>query len=272
MGSTAESIDPMAGLWECLAVQLRKHRVAAKESQAGVGKRVLVDHKTVSNWEAGRNHPPVEALRTLDEAWGTGGLLEALHHFANTMQAPAQFLAVVEYEALATMMRVNGVAIIPGLLQTPEYARAIFTMAGSADVEGQVAQRAVRQSTLTRADPPYISVLLSEVSLILIPPEYREDQLKKLAEIAELPHVTLRLVPVNAGLVVGLEGEFYLFSTPEREVGWAESSSRGRLVTDRDDLRKLAVSFDRTSGRALSPEATRARLRDMIEGNSDEMA
>ncbi|WP_433326928.1 Scr1 family TA system antitoxin-like transcriptional regulator [Spirillospora sp. CA-294931] len=263
--STAESIDPLTGLWALLAVQLRILRKQQRTSQAAVGSLVGADHKTVSNWEAQRNHPPVDALRTLDTEWKTGGLLEALHHYAKTMQAPAKFLAVVEYESLANVIRINGVAFIPGLLQTPEYARDVFTMAGTPDVEGQVTQRVERQAVLTREDAPYVSILLSEVALVVVPAHLRTGQVEKLIEIADLPNVSLRLVPVDAGLQVGLEGAFHLFSTAEREVGFVETPARGRLVTEMDDLRRLTVAFDRTSGRALSPEATRASLQEMIE-------
>ncbi|WP_030176212.1 helix-turn-helix domain-containing protein [Spirillospora albida] len=265
MATTAESVDPMAGLWCLLAYTLRRLRKQHRLSQAAVGKIVAADHKTVSNWEAGRNHPPVDALRTLDAEWGTGGLLEALHHYATTMQAPAQFLAFAEYEALATVIRINGVAFIPGLLQTPEYAREAFTLAGVSDVDGQVKQRMERQGVLTRADPPYVSILLSEVALLLIPCAIRPGQVARLAEIADLPNVTLRLVPIDVGPQVGLEGAFHLFATHEREVGFVETPARGSLVTEMSDLRRLTVAFDRTSGRALSPEITRARLREMIE-------
>lgn len=267
MASTADSIDPMAGLWSLLAYVLRVLRKQHNLSQAAVGLRVSSDHKTVSNWEAGRNHPPVEALRILDTEWKTGGLLEAIYHYARTMQAPARFLAIVDYEALATVIRLNAVAHIPGLLQTPEYARAVFVLAGLADVEGQVAQRMERQAVLTRAEPPYVSILLSEIALHLIPADLREGQIGRLLEVADLPNVTLRMVPMSAGPQVGLEGEFHLFTTPEREVGWVESPALGRLVTETDDLRRLNVNFDRTGGRALSPEETQTRLQEMIEAN-----
>lgn len=265
MATTAESIDPMGGLWSLLAYTLRILRKRQNLSQAAVGGLVSADHKTVSNWEAGRNHPPVEALRMLDAEWRTGGLLEALRHYARTMQAPARFLAFVEYESMASVIRVNGVTFVPGLLQTPEYARAVFTLAGEPDVEGQVTKRMARQAVLTRDDPPYVSVLLSEVALLLISAELRKGQIGRLLEVADLPNVTLRLVPVSAGLQVGLEGEFNIFATPEREVGFVETPARGRLVTETEDLRRLTVKFDRASGRALSPEATRAALQEMIE-------
>ncbi|WP_369688425.1 Scr1 family TA system antitoxin-like transcriptional regulator [Actinomadura macra] len=87
---------------------------------------------------------------------------------------------------------------------------------------------------------------------------------------AVLPNVTLRLVPLDAGPHPGLVGSFYLSSTPEREVGYVETPARGRLVTETDDLRRLTVAFDRASGHALSAEATRERLQEMIEEhNSD---
>jgi transcriptional regulator with XRE-family HTH domain len=265
VASTAESIDPMNGLWSLVAYTLRILRKKSGLSQAAVGVLVSADHKTVSNWEAGRNHPPIDALRTLDIEWKTGKLLEALHHYASTLQAPTKFLAFAEYEAVATILRINAVAYIPGLLQTPEYARTTFTLAGSADVEGQVSKRMARQGILTRGDPPYVSILLSEVALLLIPTDIRREQLQKLVDIADLPNVTLRLVPIDAGVQVGLEGAFYLSSTPEREIGFVETPARGRLVSEVDDLRRLNVAFDRTTGYALSPRTTRARLDDMIE-------
>ncbi|MFC0040447.1 helix-turn-helix domain-containing protein [Actinomadura rayongensis] len=272
MSSAAESVDPMSGLWATLAVQLRVQRKRAGLSQAAVGRIVNVDHKTVSNWEAQRNHPPVDALRILDTEWRTGGLLEALHHFANTMEAPAEFLTVVEYEAMASVIRINSVAFIPGLLQTPEYAREIFEKGGAPDVTEQVVLRIERQAILTRDDPPYVSVLISEVAPRLIPARLRHGQLERLLEVADLSNVTLRMVPMDAGLHVGLASDFYLFSTPEREVGFVETPARGTLVTENDHLRRLVVKFDRTSADALSPEASRARLQEMIEGNSDHMA
>ncbi|WP_272497668.1 helix-turn-helix domain-containing protein [Actinomadura terrae] len=244
---------------------LRVYRKQHRMSQAEVGRLVAVDHKTVSNWEANRNHPPVDALRTLDATWRTGGLFEALHHFASTTQAPAQFLAFAEYEALATVLRINGIAFIPGLLQTPDYARAAFTLAGVADVEGQIAQRMARQALILRDDAPYVSVVLAESALLVIPPSARAEQLARLAEVADLPNVTLRLVPLSAGPHPGLVGSFYLSTTPEREVGFVETPARGRLVTETDDLRRLTVAFDRASGHALSAEATRERLRQMVE-------
>ncbi len=265
MSTTAESVDPMADLWSLLARMLRVYRKQHRMSQAEVGRLVAVDHKTVSNWEANRNHPPVDALRTLDATWRTGGLFEALHHFASTTQAPAQFLAFAEYEALATVLRINGIAFIPGLLQTPDYARAAFTLAGVADVEGQIAQRMARQALILRDDAPYVSVVLAESALLVIPPSARAEQLARLAEVADLPNVTLRLVPLSAGPHPGLVGSFYLSTTPEREVGFVETPARGRLVTETDDLRRLTVAFDRASGHALSAEATRERLRQMVE-------
>lgn len=267
MASTAESINPMDGLWSLLAFMLRKLRQQHRLSQADVGRIVAADHKTVSNWEAGRNHPPVEALRMLDTEWRTGGLLEALRHYAKTMQAPAQFLAFVEYEALADVVRINGVAFIPGLLQTPEYAAEAFTLAGETAVEDHVRRRMERQSVLTRVNPPYVSILLSELALTVIPAALLPGQLVRLAEVADLPHVTLRLVPATVGLQVGLAGDFYLFTTAAREVGFVETPARGRLVTEVEDLRRLNVAFDRTGGRALTPEATRSRLQEMIEAH-----
>ncbi|WP_019629527.1 helix-turn-helix domain-containing protein [Actinomadura atramentaria] len=263
--SAAESIDPLSGLWDTLAVTLRLLRKNAGMSQAEVGRIVRADHKTISNWEARRNAPPIEAMRELDKTWGTGGILESLHYHASHLAAPLEFLAAVEYEAAATVIRLSGVAFIPGLFQTPEYARAVFEQAGEPDVKGQVAVRTQRQSILARENPPYISALISEIALLLTPLPLKRAQFARLLEVASLPHVTLRLLPADAGLQSGLGGDFYIYSTPTREVGYVETPARGSLIAETGDLRKLVVAHDRTAGAALSPDATRAHLKSLID-------
>lgn len=265
MSSAAESMDPMAGMWNWLAVELRNQREKARGSQTDAGEIAGYSRKTVSGWEAGRSKPPLEALKKLDDAWNTRGVLARIHHYATVVQEPAKFMTFSEYEDQANVIRISAITWMPGLLQTPEYARAAFIAAGEPDVEEQLAKRLRRQEVLTRFNAPHVSVLLFEAVLLIIPQDIAQGQLERLLELSQLPNIGIRLVPLSAGLHDGLDGQFQIFRTPEREVGFVETSARGRLVTEEDDLRKLTVSFDRTSWVALSPDVTRTRLREMIE-------
>lgn len=266
MARPADPLDPLAGLWHFLGVELRRLREEHGLSQDEAGALCGYSGKRFSNWErAVESRPRIEPMRTLDNEWNTGGRLATLHHYASTVQDPIEFLPSAEYEAQATVIRLNAVTWLPGLLQTPDYARVAFTAYGAPNVGDQVTKRMERQKVLTRTNPPHVSMLLSEAALLLVPSEVAEKQLERLRELSELPHVGIRLVPLSAGLHPGLDGSFQLFSTPEREVGYVETPARGRLVTEADDLRRLAVTFDRTGWVALSPEATRDRLREMIE-------
>lgn len=266
MSSAAELIDPDAGMWQWLAYELRFQRERARKSQTEVAELTGYSRKAVSHWEAGRSKPPVESLEKLDEAWNTGGLLVRIHHYATTVQAPGTFMTFAEYEAQATMIEVSALAWLPGLLQMPEYAEEAFRAAGAPDVETEVASRLARQEIFKRSEPPFLTALIHEAVLLVdLPPEIWQGQFERLLELSELRHVVLRLVPLSAGLHVGLDGAFSIFSTPDREVAFVETSARGRLVIEPEDLRRLRVSFHRISAVALSPDATRAKLREMIE-------
>lgn len=264
MARPPKPLEPRSGLWAYLGWELRRLREAHALTQTEAAKIVGYEPGVFSKWELGVLPPPEAALIKLDETWGTGGRLAHLRYFALTTKQPVKFMALADYEAQATMIRICEVLWVPGLFQTPEYARMAFEAFG-VDPETEVPERLERQKILTKDDPPYLSVLLAETALMQIPAVIARGQLERLLEASTLPNVTLRLVPVGAGLHVGLNGAFQILTTPEAEIAHADTGIGGMPLAEVTDLRKLAIRFDRISAVALSTDATRSRLREMIE-------
>jgi hypothetical protein len=174
-----------------------------------------------------------EVCRRLDEAWGTGGLLERIYFYATAAHNPDWFLEYLRYKAHALMIRIHEVSWIPGLLQTEEYARAVLTAGRSAQVDEQVAARLGRQQILTSDDPPHVSVLIDENALLRLKGKpFARGQLAKLLEAADHPNVIIRVVPLSSGLHIGLNGPFEILATPSGDIAYTDAAIGGRLVTE----------------------------------------
>jgi hypothetical protein len=158
--------------------------------------------------------------------------------------------------------------IVPGLLQTADYARVAITTEGSADVERAVATRMARQKILKRNPPPRLSVLLDEcvIDRPVGGPEIMRAQLERLVEISFMPNVTVRIAPRSGGYHLGLAGAFKIMTcTPEGDVAYTEASEGGRVVLDSADVRRFVVRFEEIGADALGRVASRDRIQRVLE-------
>jgi hypothetical protein len=92
-----------------------------------------------------------------------------------------------------------------------------------------------------------------------------KDQLAHLLEVADLPHVTLRVVPFTAGAHMGLDGSFMVVSVREGDVAYVEANGGGRLVLDVEEVREYAIRFDRIGAEALSRAASKNLIMEAME-------
>ncbi|MEV5704695.1 helix-turn-helix transcriptional regulator [Actinoallomurus sp. NPDC052274] len=269
--SAADHINPDASLWHWLAFDLRRYRQARKQSVTEVGRVMGVARTSVSNFEAMRRRPDVDHLKRLDAAWRTGGHFLRLLTFARLNHDPNWFKEHLFYEARARMLRIFEPLIIPGLLQTEDYARlAIVAEAGGASekTEADLKLRMDRQGLLTRKDPPRLHVLLDEGVLDrpVGGPDIMRRQLARLLEVSELPNIVLRVRPRSAGYHVGLMGAFKIMTcAPEGEVAYTEAAEGGRLVLDGTGVARFVTRFDDIGAECLSRSASREMLKRAME-------
>lgn len=132
-----------------------------------------------------------------------------------------RLLQLIEYEASASISRNFQPLLVPGLLQTEEYARAVlgqFAAPTTAErIDAQVEVRMRRQELVDRDDPPLLFFILDEAVThrMVASPAVMRRQVRKLIELAGRPHVTVEIVPFSAGVHPGLQGPFVIYEFPD---------------------------------------------------------
>ncbi|MFE5892972.1 helix-turn-helix domain-containing protein [Streptomyces sp. NPDC002285] len=179
---------------------------------------------------------------------------------------PPTYRDFISLESQASAMRTLETSVVPGLLQTPEYARAVTRAAvGGLDddaderLDALVAVRLARQDVL-RAEPPLeLSAVLDEAVLHreIGGPEVMEQQLRRLMEAARLPQVRLQVLPFAAGEHIGITGPFVIFSfsrTSDLDVVVLDHLTSSLYLERKEDLQAYTEAFNALRIHALSPE------------------
>ena len=175
--------------------------------------------------------------------------------------------AYVGLETAATSIDIYMSLIVPALLQTADYARAIIGAVRPdlprAEIDRRVELRMSRQALLDRDDPPELRVLLDEAVLQrpVGGPAVMAAQLRRLLEDAQRPAVTLRVLPIVTGAHAGMDGPFTIFGFPapaEPDVIALDSAADALYLEGAEDLRRYRRVFERLLPAALTPEESAA--------------
>jgi transcriptional regulator with XRE-family HTH domain len=184
---------------------------------------------------------------------------------------PQQLAAVIECERAATAI-VDWVPIgVCGLLQTPDYARAVKRAAGfdDSDVELRVMVGSGRHDVITRHENPLDYTALIGESIFherIGTPEVLLDQFRFLAAVARLPNATVRIVPRDIGWHPGWAGPFMLFEFPDASpVVYFEHHSSGAFVSAEHDIAEYRKAIATISEVAKSPAESLDFVRDIVE-------
>jgi transcriptional regulator with XRE-family HTH domain len=170
--------------------------------------------------------------------------------------------AYVGLETAANSIDVYMSLIVPALLQTADYARAIIGAVRpdlpEPEIERRVELRMSRQALLDRDDPPELRVLLDEAVLHrpVGGPAVMATQLRRLLEDADRPAVTLRVLPTATGAHAGMDGPFTIFGFPapaEPDVVALDSAADALYLEGPEDLRRYRLVFERLLPAALPP-------------------
>jgi hypothetical protein len=174
-------------------------------------------------------------------------------------------LAYASYEAAAVAIHMYQVLVLPGLLQTEDYARAVLRALRPGltppDVEGRIDFRVKQQALLTRPDPPQLHAVLDEG--VLRRPvgsaAVMRQQLERLMEWTEYPNVTLQVLRFAVGEHAGMDGAFVVFGfgTPGEDVVYLEHTTNDFLLEEGDAVARYRVLFAHLCEQALDPEESR---------------
>jgi transcriptional regulator with XRE-family HTH domain len=266
-----------------LGRRLAALRDAAGFTAAQAAKRLRIAGTTITRMEKAETSLKYATVKTLLEIYGVSQA--EIEEFLSLLDKattpgwwqgfrdvlPAWFGVHVSLETAATHIRSYESAVAPGLLQTPEYARAVLERGLpriSPDVlERRVHLRTTRQELLKREDPaaPQLWAVLDETVLRRPAgsPKVMRGQIDHLLEMADLPNVTLQVCPFEAGLHPGAFGPFtiFRFEIPELpDVVCTDSLSRASYGEDRDEVALFREALGEMSVYALSKEDTKTFL------------
>jgi hypothetical protein len=269
-----------------LRAELRRLRTERGLTIDAVQELSKGDIKTpnLSRWETGeRNVRPVDVRLLLDIYEVSGDEREALLTLARQAKergwwqsfgtaVPSWFQFYVGLESEAATIHQYAAELVPGLLQTADYYRT-FLGAAPADprVSGQeVEVRMARQERLTSDDPPEFWAVLNEAVIrrSVGGPAVMRAQLDRLAELSDLPRVTIQVLPFSAGVHPAMDGSFSILGFPvpsDPAVVYMENQAGSVYLEEASDVDRLSRMFSHLIAKALSPEESRGLLRTAAE-------
>ncbi|GIJ29732.1 transcriptional regulator [Micromonospora qiuiae] len=257
---------------DLIRAQLRRLRVAAGLSQEEFGKLVHYSASMVSAVETGSRPYDRPFLARTDEALGSGGLLVSLLRIAEREGQPASLLPWLDIQHMARQLRVFEPTLIPGLLQSEGYVRAVIRcddLLSDEDVEQRVAARLDRQAILNQPDPPQLIAVIDEAILHRHAESFRAlmiDQVKHLIACAERPNVSVHVIPLSAGLHIGLFGPFSLVRGIDG--GWVATMETQLTATPIDgetELATLLARWETVRNEALSRQQSIELLKEVAK-------
>ncbi|MFC5750322.1 helix-turn-helix domain-containing protein [Actinomadura rugatobispora] len=272
--TAAEALDPDESLWHALSFQLRHERQKRGLSQTATGDIMGVNKHAVSNYEAGRNRMTLVQAVRLDRAWDTGGLFARLRRFAKAVYDPEWGKKVERNQREAEQHKIFQNNVVPLPFQIEGYARSLLAAGQAAgavdDLDGAVQRRMDHQEAILerRPKPPLVWAVLDELALRqMAPSEVMRAQYEHLIKLSELQHVSLRVLPATATPNIGVDGSFWFFDLPGRQVAAFAGTTLnvGRLIDDQAEAATAAVRFDHLAARVLNEEQSRELLARRIE-------
>jgi transcriptional regulator with XRE-family HTH domain len=259
-----------------IGVELRRLRERAGMTAAEAARSLGTTQAQISNIEANRFGISADRVRTLAHIYGCTDqpLVDALaamaadrtrgwwEEYRDTL--PPRLLDLAELEHHATALRVTQVINIPGLLQTPEHARALFREAVPAlrphEVEYRISHRIKRQAILYREQPPPYTAIVHEAALRMQfgGREVARAQLKHLAEVSEQASISLHVIPFNGTSfpTTGHAVDYFHGPVPALDTVEVDTAHGSELIDAAGQLEKYRLVLDRMEAVALTPAAS----------------
>ncbi|AGI87683.1 helix-turn-helix transcriptional regulator [Streptomyces albidoflavus] len=258
--------------WEVLGKQLAEFRRVAGLTQGQLADLARVGEDTVSSVEQGRRRLQADLAERLDEILETKRALStAVSTIPRHERYPLFAQDFIEHERNAITLLSYQSHVIPGLLQTPEYARTVFENAypplGTQELEEAVQARIDRKEILSREKPPLMSFIIEECVLQrhLGAPEAMKRQIQHLRECAGLPFLSLQVMPTETDAHAGLAGALVLLETPDHDhLAYIEGQHKGFMVDDLGEVSMYQQKYGMLRAQALTPQRTKVLLDTLL--------
>lgn len=272
-----KELEPDASPQAAFGDRLRTLRDARGWTQDELGERTGYSGTHISAVETGRRSPTLPFSVSCDRALGTGDQLQRLSRAARDTALIEGFPEYIAHEAKAAEIRLYEVGVIPGLLQTPEYAATLEADAvrrgeiTSEQADERVEMVVRRQAKLVRSPLPLILVVLDEgcIRRTMGIPAVMDGQYKRLLEFAELPNTVLQVAPFSMGARRPFSLPVTVLTLPDRSLmSYAESVHRGRLERESMVVLPLLTAYHQLQAEALSQADSAAMISKIRKGTT----
>ncbi|MEV7511035.1 helix-turn-helix transcriptional regulator [Streptomyces sp. NPDC091201] len=267
-----KSLDPSSSPRALLGAELRVARERAGLSQAELGEPLFVSGSFIGQLEAGTRRMHIEFARQIDEILGTNGFFVRNCGAAAKSKYPDHFAAAAEAEALATAIREYAPLIIPGLLQTEAYARAIFRAyqptAPETVVDELVENRLARAALLHDPTTPLLWIVLDEGVLRreIGGASIMAEALRHLTALVRANRIVVQVLPFRAGAHASTGGSIKLMSFDDAPpLAYIEGSGTGLLFDDPATVSRHSLTYDLLTADALPRRESLALIESVAE-------
>ncbi len=276
MGSEVETEasgppEPGSGILRVFGRQLKRFRLRGGLERADFGSRTGYSPSTIAAFEQGRRVPPPRFIDVADELLDAGGILQEMKEEVARAQYPAFFRDAARLEAEAVELHVYDTHLINGLLQTEEYARAVFTMRrpllDEETIEQRVAARMLRQETFSQWPAPLMSFVIEEAALRrpIGGAVVHRGQLEQILLTGQNRNVEIQVMPLQREEHAGLAGPFTLIETKAgQRIAYAEVQKSSSLYTERTPVRELEAQYGIIRAQALTPRESMAFVEGLL--------
>ncbi|MEU7561806.1 helix-turn-helix domain-containing protein [Streptomyces eurythermus] len=255
-----------------LGRQLAAARRAKGLSQPGLAAALNIHEETVASIEQGRRVLKLDMAELFDEFLETKGMLAAgVANLPEVDQFPLWAEEYIEQEREAIVLSFYANQVLPGLLQTEAYARAVLHEHVPAydedELETKLTGRIGRQELFRRKSPPTVSFVIWEPVLHLAVggPDIQTDQLQHLRRVAEHPHVSMQFLSLASDAHAGLDGPFVLLETSDHQhLAYTESQRGSQWVSNPDEVSILARQYAMLRTQALTTQRSQDLLDSLL--------
>lgn len=255
--------------WRYSGDQMKRWRTKADVTREQLASAANYSPDTIESMERGVRRPTPRVLDVADELCGAEGMLSAAKEFLDRERYSPRAQDLVDREKEATSIWSYEVSLVPGLLQTKGYARALIDNRipplDEETVEERVAGRMERQAILTERKPPVgLSFVLYEAALRA--PQVDAEQLRHLLEVGRLRNVVLQVLSFERAISDALMGPMVLLETCDHErFAFTEGPFASELSADPGVVSRVTERLSMIRTQALDPDESARFIERMVD-------
>jgi len=252
------------------ATQVKAWRKSRGWSQGDLAAKLAYSDSLVSGIETMAKTPTLEFARGCDEAFGIPGTFVSLHQLVSREAWPSYYAPVIDFEIQAVRIHEWESRVMPGLLQTENYARSVINAGNpriaQVELDRKVNGRLERQRIFERDKPPMYWTVLHEGVLrqLIGGPATMGAQLDKIIEAGRSPDIVIQVLPFTAYDHPGTDGPIQVFDLPGATyAAYTECDGGGMITETPEAVAELMFKLNMIRAAALPPRESMALLRQI---------